>query len=131
MVERCHCEFEKTHPNVKIEFTKVARAEYADTMMTQFAGGNPPEITHVATFEYQALAEKGWLEDLGPWIEKSDLPIKDWSGQSICVWKGKNVCIMSQYFGNILAVNEKIFKEPALPSRPITRPSSRPPANCG
>ena len=56
-------EFESTHPDVKIEFTKVARNEYADTMTTLFASGAPPEIVHLASFEYQSFAENGWLED--------------------------------------------------------------------
>ena len=58
-------EFESTHEGVAIEFTKVARPEYADTFLTLFAGGTPPEIVHLASFEYQQFADAGWMEDLG------------------------------------------------------------------
>ena len=37
-------EFERTHQGVKIEWTKVERGAFADTMTTLFAGGKPPEI---------------------------------------------------------------------------------------
>ena len=57
-------EFERTHEGVTIEFTKVPRDSYADQMTTLFASGSPPEIVHLASFEYQSFAENGWLENL-------------------------------------------------------------------
>ena len=62
--------FEEEHPDVSIEFTKVERASYADTMTTLFAGGQPPHIVHLASFEYQNFAENGWMENLDPWLEE-------------------------------------------------------------
>ena len=104
-------EFEATHPDVKIEFTKVARNEYADTMLTLFASGSPPEIVHLASFEYQMFADNGWLEDLGPWIEQSDLDLTGWAGQEKCIWKGTTNCIMLLYFGFVMVYNEKLLAE--------------------
>ena len=37
--------FEAAHPGVTVEFTKVERASYADTMTTLFAGGQPPLVS--------------------------------------------------------------------------------------
>ena len=106
--------FEKQHPGTKIEFTKVERAAYADTMTTLFAGGQPPHIVHLASFEFQAFAENGWMEDLNPWIKKDKIDLKGWAGQSICTWKGETSCIMLSYFGFIMAYNKKILKEAGL-----------------
>ena len=39
--------FEAKHPDVTVEFTKVERASYADTMTTLFAGGQPPHIVRL------------------------------------------------------------------------------------
>ncbi|UXN73612.1 extracellular solute-binding protein [Devosia sp. A8/3-2] len=58
--------FEETHPGDTIEATQIARQEFADTMMTQFAAGAAPDIVHRLRSEYQPFAENGWLEDLGP-----------------------------------------------------------------
>ena len=55
-------EFEKQHPGVRIEFTKAERGAYADTMTTLFAAGQPPQIVHLASFEFQIFADNGWLE---------------------------------------------------------------------
>jgi multiple sugar transport system substrate-binding protein len=102
-------EFEAKHPGVKIEWTKVERAAYADTMTTLFAGGTPPDIVHLASFEFQKFAENGWLEDLDPWIEKSKLDLTDWAGQEKCKWHGETVCIMMLYYGTIMAYNEDLL----------------------
>ncbi|WP_240230848.1 ABC transporter substrate-binding protein [Devosia lacusdianchii] len=104
-------EFETTHPDVTIDFTLVPRDGYTDAMITQFAAGAPPDIVHLTSFEYQTFAENGWLEDLGPWVEKSGMDLTGWAGQSACVWKGTTNCIMLLYFGYILAYNEQLLEE--------------------
>ena len=40
-------------------------------MTTLFAGGKPPDIVHLASFEFQKFADNGWLEHLDPWIKKA------------------------------------------------------------
>jgi multiple sugar transport system substrate-binding protein len=104
-------EFEAKNPGVKVEWTKVERGAYADTMTTLFAGGKPPEIVHLASFEFQKFADQGWLEDLAPYIRSSGLNLDGWAGQSACQWKGKPVCVMMLYFGNIFAYNEEMLKK--------------------
>ncbi len=106
--------FEEKNPGVRIEWTKVERGAYADTMTTLFAGGKPPEIVHLASFEFQKFADQGWLEDLGPYIKSANLDLTDWAGQSACVWKGKTVCTMMLYFGNLFAWNEELLKKEGL-----------------
>jgi multiple sugar transport system substrate-binding protein len=103
--------FEAANPGVKVEFTKVERGAYADTMTTLFAGGQPPQIVHLASFEYQAFAENGWLENLDPWLEKDGVDMSGWAGQGKCVWQGNTNCVMLNYFGFIMAYNKKILDE--------------------
>ncbi|MCZ4094127.1 ABC transporter substrate-binding protein [Sinorhizobium psoraleae] len=104
-------EWEAKHPGDTIEWTKVERSAYADTMTTLFAGGTPPDIVHLASFEFQAFANNGWLEDLGPWIEKAGLDLNGWSGQEICKFQETTVCIMMLYYGTIFGYNEEILKQ--------------------
>jgi multiple sugar transport system substrate-binding protein len=113
-------EFETTHPDDKIEWTKVARSEYADTMFTMFAGGNPPDIVHLAAFEFAPFANEGWLEDLGPWIAKSDLNLDGWLGQSTCEWNGTTVCLMMLYTGYVMAYNEALLSDSGIGSVPTS-----------
>ena len=106
--------FEEEHPGVTIEFTKVDRAAYADTMTTLFAGGQPPHIVHLASFEYQNFAENGWMENLDPWLERDGISIEGWAGQGTCTWNGETACIMMLYFGFMFAYNADILAEAGL-----------------
>ncbi len=107
-------EFESAHPGVKIEFTKVGRDQYVDTMTTLFVSGDAPEIVHLASFEYPQFADQGWLEDLDPWVEQSDLDLNGWAGQEKCVWNGETDCIMLLYFGFVMVYNQGMFEEAGL-----------------
>jgi multiple sugar transport system substrate-binding protein len=102
--------FEQAHPGVTIDFVKVARDDFADNMMVLFSGNTPPDIVHLASFEFNAFAEQGWLEDLGPWIAKDGPDLKGWAGQGKCVWEGKTYCINLNYFGYLLYYNEALLK---------------------
>jgi multiple sugar transport system substrate-binding protein len=107
-------EFEAKHPGVKVEWTKVERGAYADTMTTLFAGGKPPEIVHLASFEFQKFADNGWLENLDPWIKQANLDLKGWAGQGACSWNKQTVCVMMLYFGNIFAYNEELLAKEGI-----------------
>lgn len=85
--------FEAAHPGVTIDFIKAPRDDFADTMMVLFSGDTPPDIVHLASFEFNAFAEQGWLEDLGPLITRDGLDLNGWAGQGKCVVQGKTVCI--------------------------------------
>lgn len=106
--------FEAKHPGVTIEWTKVERNAYADTMTTLFAGGQPPQIVHLASFEFQAFAENGWLENLDPWIEKAGIKMDGWAGQEKCQWNKQTACIMMLYYGFLMGYNEEILAKEGL-----------------
>jgi multiple sugar transport system substrate-binding protein len=108
-------DFEKTHPDVTIKMTKVARDVYADSMFTSFAGGNPPDILHLSAFEFQRFANEGWMEPLDTRVAEEGLDLSEWAGQSTCEWDGRTVCIMLLYTGYVLAYNEKIFSDAGVP----------------
>ena len=104
-------QFEKSHPGVKIEFTKVEAANYAPTLTTLFASGSPPDIVHVAGFDYPRFAGNGWLANLDPYIKNSKLDLTGWSGQERCKWEGQTVCIVNLYFGFTLGYNEQLLQK--------------------
>lgn len=112
--------FEAKHPGVTIEVTQLGRKEYADTMFTMFAGGTPPDIVHLAAFEYQPFAEEGWIEPLGPWIEKSGLDLTGWGGQGTCERNGETYCLMLFYAGFVMAYNEELLKKAGIETPPTT-----------
>lgn len=102
-------QWEAANPGHNIEFTKVERAAYADTMTTLFAGGQPPHIVHLASFEYQQFAENGWMENLDPWFEEAGMDMSGWAGQGTCRWNDETACVMMLYFGFMMAYNADIL----------------------
>ncbi len=113
-------ELEAKHPGVTVEMTQLGRKEYADTLFTMFAGGTPPDIVHLAAFEYQPFAEEGWIEPLGPWIEKSGLDLDGWAGQETCERNGETYCLMLFYAGFVMAYNEELMKAAGFETPPST-----------
>ena len=113
-------EFEATHPGVDIELTRVARDDYANAMFTMFAGGSPPDIVHLAAFEYQPFADEGWLEPLDEWVANSDLSLDGWAGQGTCEWDGSTYCVMLLYTGYVMAYNEKMLADAGIDSVPTS-----------
>ena len=101
--------FQDAHPGVTIDFIKAPRDSFADTMMVMFSGNNPPDIVHLAAFEFHAFAEQDWLEDLTPYIARDRLDLKGWAGQEKCVWEKKTYCINLNYFGYLLFYNEALL----------------------
>ncbi|OSP55785.1 sugar ABC transporter substrate-binding protein [Pseudoruegeria sp. SK021] len=113
-------EYEATHDGVDIEMTRVARDDYANAMFTMFAGGSPPDIVHLAAFEYQPFADEGWLEPLDAWIENSELDLTGWAGQGTCEWDGSTYCIMLLYTGYIMSFNEQMLADAGIDAAPAT-----------
>lgn len=102
--------YEAAHPGVAIDFVKVPRDSFADTVMVMFSGNTPPDIVHLASFEFPSFAQEDFLEDLSGYIAKDGLDLKGWAGQEKCVVKGKTSCINLNYFGYLMFVNAGLLK---------------------
>ena len=101
--------YEAANPGVTIDFVKVPRDSFADTMMVMFSGNTPPDIVHLASFEFPAFAQEDFLEDLTPYIKKDGLDLTGWAGQEKCVVGGKTVCINLNYFGYLMFYNAALL----------------------
>lgn len=102
--------FEAAHPGVTIDFVKVPRDSFADTMTVMFSGNTPPDIVHLASFEFPSFAQDDFLEDLSPYIARDHLDLTGWAGQNKCVVAGKTVCINLNYFGYLMFTNAALLK---------------------
>jgi len=116
--EEVIAKFQGAREGVTVEMTKVARDDFADTMYTMFAGGTPPDIVHLAAFEYQPFADEGFLDSLDPYIEEAGRSLEGWAGQDVCVWEEETYCINLLYTGYMLAYNEKLLKEAGIEEVP-------------
>ncbi len=103
--------FERTHPGVRIEFTKVPLAEHTDKLIAQFAAGQPPQIVHVPAQTFFPFADRGWLEPLDRYLDETDVkktyhPLQ---GKE-CTWKNSTYCVLMLNYGYAWVYNEKMLK---------------------
>jgi ABC-type glycerol-3-phosphate transport system substrate-binding protein len=71
-------EFEKLHPNVRIEKITIASASYAADLVKMFAANDPPEIVQFLTQLYYKAVSADWLDPLDSPLQETDIP-KVWS----------------------------------------------------
>jgi multiple sugar transport system substrate-binding protein len=103
--------FERTHPGVRIEFTKVPLAEHTDKLIAQFAAGVPPQIVHVPAQTFFVFADRGWLESLDKYagieeVKRTYHPLQ----AKTCVWRGSTQCVLMLNYGYAWVYNEKLLK---------------------
>ena len=111
--------FERAHPGVHIEFTKVPLVEHTDKLIAQFAANTPPQIVHVPAQTYFVFADRAWLEPLDRYpgmddIKKAYNPLQ---GKS-CAWKGATSCVLMLNYGYALVYNSKLL---AATGRPVPK----------
>ena len=62
--------FEEKYPDIQVEAINIPE-KYWDKLLTMFAGGTAPDVVYMNYMNLAGFADKGVLEDLMPWIEKS------------------------------------------------------------
>ena len=71
--------FEAAHPGVKVQFIATNGTDWNDffsKLLTQIAGGNPPDIATVATEGLQLFAAKGLAQPLDDYVKRDAAELK-------------------------------------------------------
>lgn len=103
--------FERAHPGVRIEFTKIPLAEHTDKLIAQFAANQPPQIVHVPAQTFFPFADRGWLEPLDRLLDETEVKKTYHPLQAKeCVWKGTTYCVLMLNYGYAWVYNEKLLK---------------------
>ncbi|MBA2667458.1 MAG: extracellular solute-binding protein [Trueperaceae bacterium] len=114
-------EFESQNPGVTIEFTHEPFASYNQTMVTRFAGGNPPDILHLPAANFMVYAQEGWLAPLDDRLAETPDVVDSWTPvQSTCEYEGETLCMVVLGYGYVLGWNEAAFEEAGLTGPPTT-----------
>jgi multiple sugar transport system substrate-binding protein len=114
-------EFEAQNPGVTIEFTHEPFASYNQTMVTRFAGGNPPDILHLPAANFMVYAQEGWLAPLDEQLADVSDVVDQWTPvQSTCEYEGQTLCVVVLGYGYVLGWNEAAFEEAGLAGPPTS-----------
>ncbi len=111
-------EFERLHPNIKVELEIATWDRLSWKVMVSTAGGRPPDVTRVSSEWYVPLAAKGLLAPLDPFIKRDNWDIWDFYPESIKGWgeyKGLIYTIPGDVDVEAMYYNKKIFDQAGIP----------------
>ncbi len=114
-------EFEAQNPGVTIEFTHEPFSSYNQTMVTRFAGGNPPDILHLPAANFMIYATEGWLAPIDEQLAGIADVMDTWTPvQSVCEYEGQTLCVVVLGYGYVLGWNQAAFEAAGLAGPPTT-----------
>ncbi len=79
-------EFEKRHPNIKVEIEITPWARMFDKLMISSAGGRPPDVTRVSSEWFPPIVAKGLLEPLDKYVKRDNYDLEDFYPQALDGW---------------------------------------------
>lgn len=115
--------FNAAHPGIQLARDDSRYADHVSMFITQSQGKAAADIAHFSYRSIRHLADRGYLMDLTPFVEKEGgatfLAQWDPSAVELCRFKGKLYCLPDQMDPGALIYNTAHFKEAGLdPNRP-------------
>jgi multiple sugar transport system substrate-binding protein len=111
--------FEKRYPAVHVNLIHIpGQDDYRKRMAVDFAAGSPADVLLISYRRFAALAEKGALEPLGPYLDRSaQLKPADFYEQSVAAftWRGALQCIPQNISSLVVYYNKAMFDRAGLP----------------
>lgn len=111
-------DFEKLHPDIKIEHTITTWETWDETYTAGFASGSPPDVSYMPDQFYFKFADNGQLADLSKWVNDAayESERNAWfkSPWELGNWKGTQVGIPNIATMFFIYANKKLFEEAGL-----------------
>jgi multiple sugar transport system substrate-binding protein len=112
-------EFEKAHPNVKINFYEVTYDNFIQQMTTELSANQAPDILPLPVANYAAFAADGFLTNLNSDLKGTDI-LSSWTpGQKSLEVNGNYYGVLMQAAGYVLYANKQLLAAKHL-SAPTT-----------
>ncbi len=111
--------FHQTHPNIHVEVTHIpSPRDYRTRLATEFAAGNPPDISLWNYRRYASFVANDLLEPLDPFLRDSNL-IQPEDFYPITIeaftWDGKIMCIPQNISSLVVYYNKDMFDAAGIP----------------
>jgi multiple sugar transport system substrate-binding protein len=107
--------FEQRNPTIDIELIHIpSQGDYRTRLGADFAAGTPADIVLINYRRYAALAARGVLEPLGPYLaESSVLKEGDFYPEALApfYWAGKLMCIPQNLSSLVVYYNKNLFDQ--------------------
>ncbi|MGH2544275.1 MAG: ABC transporter substrate-binding protein, partial [Ardenticatenaceae bacterium] len=111
--------FHEAHPEIRVEMTHIpSPSDYRTRLATEFAAGNPPDVTLMNYRRFAAFAATDVLEPLGPYLDKSEL-IQESDFYPVTIdgfrWNDTVICIPQNISSLVVYYNEDLFDAAGVP----------------
>lgn len=111
--------FEAVRPDIAIELIHIpSQADYRLRLGADFAAGRPPDVSLVNYRRYGALAARGVLEPIEPYLRRSDvIEEADFYPQTLAPfrWRGELTCLPQNVSSLVVYVNRDLFEAAGVP----------------
>ncbi len=111
-------EFEKQHPNIKIEFENVGKgSEYIQKLQTMFAGGTAPDVFYPNTPTAYAFAVKGAMLPVNDYLKRDGIDVSQFEQQVLDLYTvdGKIQCLPIDTAKLVVFYNKEMFDNAGVP----------------
>lgn len=110
--------FHAQNPDIEVTLTHVpSPQDYRTRLVTEFAAGNPPDITLMNYRRYASFAARGLLEPLQPYVEASEL-VDTAAFYPITIeafrWEGELMCLPQNISSLVVYYNADLFDTAGL-----------------
>jgi multiple sugar transport system substrate-binding protein len=110
--------FHRSHPGIRIKMTHVpSPKEYRVRLATEFAAGEPPDITLMNYRRYAGFVAENLLTPLGPYLKDSEVIQKD-DFYPIAIdaftWDDELICVPQNVSSLVVYYNESLFDAAGL-----------------
>ncbi len=113
-------EFEKAHPNIKVNPVAIAWGDYHPKLLTLFAGGQAPDVLRIGDYFFADFIRSNALMDITKFIKRDKINVAAYyqSGMPDSVYKGRYYGLPWGTAPMFMILNNKMFKDAglALPS---------------
>lgn len=109
-------DFVTRYPNVKLEVEEVPWADYFQKLLTQTAGGNPPDVMWTGSLWIPQFWAKGVVKNLDPFISASSFNVDDYfpKWMDYMYWGGSVFYLPTRGATIGLYYNKNIFDEAGI-----------------
>jgi len=104
-------EFEKQHPNIKVDIETLAYDDYFTQMQTRVASGTAPDAYELNYENFVSYAKKGVLLDLTPMFDNFDTSVLNENALQAFSTDGRQYGLPASFSNVVLFYNKDLFDQ--------------------
>lgn len=111
VLDRMRQEFERQHPNIKVQIETIGYGDYFTQLQTRIAGGKAPDAYELNYENFVTYAKKGVLMELGPLVKETGFDTSVLNPNALAAFAvgGKQYGLPASFSTVLLIYNKDLF----------------------